>query len=132
MRASNELHKLARPWHCLAFGPDGGLWECKAGKLAHGALASYGTVTVIASWGGKWDHVSVSLASGKIPPWLLMEHIRRTFFRPTETVVQIHPPIDQYMDYSQLGPAIGKLQKHILHLWRPQFVDIPLPPLIFI
>jgi hypothetical protein len=71
--------------------------------------------------------VSVSLAGTreKTPTWAEMEAARRFFFEPTETVVQLHPPVDLYV--SQTGPHLG-----VLHLWRKQDAEHALPPREFI
>jgi len=79
------------------------------------------TLSVIASDGGGWDHVSVS-RSTRCPNWPEMEHIRRLFFQDTEAVMQLHPPIADYVD----GRTYG--HPYCLHLWRPQRADIPRPP----
>jgi len=76
---------------------------------------------VIASVNGEgWDHVSVSASEevGQfIPTWVEMEYVRRLFFKDDETVMQLHPPLK---DYVNCHPCV-------LHLWRPTFTDIPRP-----
>jgi hypothetical protein len=75
-------------------------------------------VYVIASDGGGWDHVSVSVASERrLPTWGEMAYIRRLFFHDDETVMQLHPPLSEYVNNAE-----------VLHLWRPQNDIIPLPP----
>lgn len=78
-------------------------------------------VRVIASWGGDWDHVSVS-REDRIPRWEEMEAVKRIMFDPNETVMQLHPPIAQYVNDNP----------NVLHLWKPHGVEIPLPPRIFV
>lgn len=80
-----------------------------------------------ASWGLGWDHVSVSVSEtrSKCPSWNEMEAVRRFFFEETETVVQLHPPIADYI--TNTGPHMG-----VLHLWRKQDAEHPLPPRIFV
>lgn len=68
-----------------------------------------------------WDHVSVS-RSNRTPTWGEMEQIKRLFFRDDECVMQLHPPIADYVD----GTAFGHV--NCLHLWRPTDVEIPRPP----
>jgi hypothetical protein len=73
---------------------------------------------VIASDGGGWDHVSVSVADMKrLPTWGEMAYIKRLFFHDDEAVMQVHPPTSQYVNNAE-----------VLHLWRPQHDAIPLPP----
>lgn len=72
---------------------------------------------VIASAYGDWDHVSVSLEN-RCPTWEEMDLIKRLFFYPTETVMQLHPPLSDHVN----------IHPHCLHLWRPQKQRIPMPP----
>lgn len=73
---------------------------------------------VIASWGEDWDHVSVSM-KGRTPNWEEMCEIKDLFFEPEECVIQFHPPQSKYIN----------IHPYALHLWRPQNVTIPMPPL---
>lgn len=74
---------------------------------------------VIAACGDEtgWDHVSVSRVE-RTPSWQEMERVRRLFFEPTETVVQLHPPLGDYVNH----------HPHCLHLWRKVGAEHPLPP----
>lgn len=72
---------------------------------------------VIASSGDGWDHVSVSLPN-RCPNWQEMEHVKRTFFRPDETAMQLHVPPSEHVNCAQT----------CLHLWRPLDREIPRPP----
>lgn len=72
---------------------------------------------VIASSSQGWDHVSVSRVN-RCPNWPEMEHVKRTFFKPDETVVQFHVPEKEYVNY----------HPYCLHLWRPQNGEIIRPP----
>ena len=74
-------------------------------------------LTVIASYGGGWDHVSVSHPK-RIPNWLEMSYIKRVFFFPSEAVMELHPPEPEYVNN----------HPRCLHLWRPHDVDVPQPP----
>jgi len=74
---------------------------------------------VIASVGEGWDHVSVS--SGKIlktPSWEDMDYVKRLFFKPFETAMQLHVPPSDHISFHD----------YTLHLWRPHGVEIPRPP----
>jgi len=64
---------------------------------------------VIASDGGGWDHVSVSLKT-RCPTWDEMCFIREKFFADHEWSMQLHPPKTENVNY----------HKFCLHLWRPQ------------
>ena len=95
------------------------------GKLDDGDGCAYqiGGMRVLASWGGGWDHVSVSAGWGprgatRVPTFAELESVRRMYFEDSETVIQIHPPLDRYVN----------CHPHVMHLWRPQGVTIPLPP----
>lgn len=72
---------------------------------------------VIATTGGGWDHVSVSLPK-MCPTWEDMEYIKRQFFEPHEAAMQLHPPQANYVN----------IHPHCLHIWRPQGRTIPMPP----
>lgn len=72
-----------------------------------------------------WDHVSVSVEGslGKvIPTWEEMAWVKRLCWNEDEVVMELHPAKDQYVN----------LHKGCLHLWKPQNVPIPLPPLEFV
>ena len=76
-----------------------------------------GDLRVIACNGEGWDHVSVS-REDRIPTWDEMEKIKRMFFREDETAMQLHVPPSRHIN----------CHPHVLHLWRPHDVAIPLPP----
>jgi hypothetical protein len=67
--------------------------------------------------GGGWEHVSVS-RTDRTPTWEEMEWVKRAFWDETDTVMQLHVPPTEHVDY----------HPHCLHLWRPLDVDIPRPP----
>ncbi|HEY2250937.1 MAG TPA: hypothetical protein VGH74_07735 [Planctomycetaceae bacterium] len=73
---------------------------------------------VIASDGGGWDHVSVSCMGVKrLPTWPEMAYVKVLFFDAEDAVMELHPPQSDYVNNWE-----------VLHLWRPQFQTIPLPP----
>lgn len=78
-------------------------------------------LTVIASTGLDWDHVSVSLRH-RSPTWQEMCHIKNLFWDEDEVVLQYHP---KKIDYVNHHPFC-------LHLWRPQNQSIPVPDLILV
>lgn len=67
------------------------------------------TLWAICSAGGGWDHVSVS-TKGRCPTWDEMSFVKKLFFYPEETVIQLHVPEAQHIN----------CHPHCLHLWRPQ------------
>ncbi len=79
------------------------------------------TLRVIASNGGDWDHVSVSHRKC-VPNWYEMEQIKRMFFEPDETCMQLHVPASDHINN----------HANVLHLWRPQLLEIPRPPAIMV
>jgi hypothetical protein len=76
---------------------------------------------IIASDGMGWDHVSVSLAD-RCPTWDEMEWVKRELWDPGDCVMQLHVPV---ADHKNCHP-------YCLHLWRPQFAEIPRPPAIMV
>lgn len=74
-------------------------------------------VMIIFSWGGGWDHVSVSYPS-RCCTWDEMCEVKDIFFRDDECVVQYHPA---KADYINRHP-------YCLHIWKPQQQSIPVPP----
>lgn len=78
-------------------------------------------MVVVFSWGGGWDHVSVSFRN-KTPTWDEMCIVKDIFFHENECVIQYHPPKSEYVNN----------HPHTLHLWKPQNGTIPMPPKIFV
>lgn len=76
---------------------------------------------VIASHGGDWNHVSVSLEN-RCPNWREMCFIKVLFFGEDDLVIQYHPPKSKYKN----------VHPYCLHLWQPQDVEIPMPPMEFV
>jgi len=74
---------------------------------------------VIVSDGMDWDHVSVSLPN-RCPNWPEMAFVKELFFEPSETVIQFHPAIEEYVNQ----------HPYCLHLWRSQLEVHKLPPTI--
>ncbi len=84
---------------------------------------------VIASAGRGWDHVSVCLCHRKNKAfiertctWAEMCWIKDFFFTKEETVLQYHPAESNYVN----------THPFVLHLWRPQGVEVPLPEMILV
>lgn len=74
-------------------------------------------IQAIASNKMEWDHVRVSLPN-RCPNWKEMSYIKELFFEPTETAMELHVPRDIHINF----------HPYCLHLWRPQNINIPLPP----
>lgn len=73
--------------------------------------------TVLASDGGGWDHVSVSLPD-RCPTWDEMCYFKNLFFETCEWVLQYHPASTRYVN----------IHSFCLHLWSPQKERVPIPP----
>lgn len=76
---------------------------------------------VIACNGGIWDHVSVS-TKFRVPNWDEMCFIKRLCFQNEENAYQIHPAEKDYIN----------CHPYVLHLWRPQTKQIPMPDKIMV
>ncbi len=76
---------------------------------------------VIYSFGGGWDHVSVSTRT-RCPTWAEMCAVKDLFFRPDECCVEYHPA---EADYVNRHP-------YCLHIWKPQNEALPKPPRVFV
>ena len=90
------------------------------GFIAFGELRStkgFKNCKIIGSWGGGWDHVSVSFR-GRTPTWEEMAEIKKMLFYPEEVCVEYHPPESEYVNY----------HPYVLHMFRPQNEVLPRPP----
>lgn len=65
------------------------------------------SLTVIASDGEGWEHVSVSTYK-RCPTWDEMSHVKDTFWGAQDLVIQYHPPESEYVN----------CHPFCLHLWR--------------
>ena len=72
---------------------------------------------VVFSWGGGWDHVSVSFTN-RCPTWEEMCEVKNMFFEPDEACFQLHPIQTEYVN----------MHPYCLHIWRLQEGEIPTPP----
>ena len=75
-------------------------------------------LTVVATDGSGWDHVSVSLPT-RCPTWEEMCLVKSLFFDDEEAVMQLHPPQSDWVNNHEF----------CLHLWRSQ--TVPIPPASF-
>ena len=71
----------------------------------------------VASWGGGWEHVSVSLAR-RCPTWEEMCMVKDIFWGEEECVVQFHPPRSEYVNR----------HPYCLHLWKKIGEEYETPP----
>lgn len=78
-------------------------------------------LSVIASDGQCWEHVSVSLGD-RVPNWKEMCFIKNLFWNDDECVVQYHPSKDVYINN----------HNYCLHLWKPLCEKLPIPPSILV
>lgn len=81
-------------------------------------------VKVIASDGGGWQHVSVSIHDSTFTPsWAVMCIVKDLFWNDEDAVVQFHPSKSEYVSYHD----------GCLHLWRcTDGREMPRPPAIFV
>lgn len=114
MKTLKEIEKLDR-FVIQKKGIDGG----------YGLAFLYGTrakpACVVFSWGGGWEHVSVSFAN-RTPTWDEMCKIKDMFWNEDECVVQYHPPKSDYVN----------VHPYCLHLWKPIGKEIITPPKDFV
>lgn len=74
--------------------------------------------SVIWSYGGGWDHVSVAPYKRHITPsWEDMCMIKNMFFDESEAAVQFHPARSDYVN----------MVPNCLHIWKPQNEKLPVP-----
>ena len=78
-------------------------------------------VSVVASDGLGWEHVSVSRRD-RCPTWDEMCQIKALFWGEEDCVVQYHPPRSEYVNN----------HPHCLHLWRPIGIALPAPDSILV
>lgn len=64
-----------------------------------------------------WQHVSVS--ARRMPNWIEMCFVKDLFWDQEECVIQYHPPRSRYVN----------CHPTCLHLWKPDGIVIPTPPM---
>lgn len=79
------------------------------------------SVTIVASWNGGWEHVSISMDK-RCPTWDEMCMIKDIFWDKEECVVQYHPPKSVYVNN----------HPYCLHLWKKIGQEFQLPPKEFV
>ncbi len=78
-------------------------------------------LSIIASDGAGWEHVSVRALRGRrsaTPTWAEMCQAKALFWDDEDAVVQFHPKRSEYVNQ----------HPNVLHLWRPTEGAIPTPP----
>lgn len=110
MRDLKEI-KSNRRLAIVNIGEDG-----LAAFLIHPAYKS-GSVVIVASWGGGWEHVSVS-NSKRCPTWDEMCMIKDIFWREDEWCCEFHPAEADYVNN----------HNYCLHIWKPLNKELPTPP----
>lgn len=113
MKSINELQRTPNLL-IRTIGEDGGYGEIQWGRLK---------ASVIWSYGGGWDHVSVApYKHSYTPSWEDMCKVKDMFFGAGETVVQYHPAEKDYVNN----------MRNCLHLWRPQKERLPKLPTVMV
>lgn len=81
-------------------------------------------IRIIASDGGGWQHVSVSLVDNrnKVPGWKIMCTVKELFWNDEDWVVQFHPAKSEYINN----------YPGCLHLWKPTEAIMPTPSSILV
>lgn len=76
-------------------------------------------VQILSTKDSGWEHVSVApLKAQRCLTWEEMSEIKALFWDDHELAIQYHPPKELYVNNHQ----------HVLHLWRPVGIDVPIPP----
>ncbi len=79
--------------------------------------------TVVCSWGGGWDHVSIAPVKRTLmPTWNMMCELKEIFFRDDEYAVQYHPPKSKNVS----------MVNNCLHIWKPTKAELTVPPSIMV
>lgn len=77
----------------------------------------------IFSYAGGWEHASVSPYAKRITPtWDDMTKIKEMCWEDDESVIQIHPPKEMYVNN----------MPNCLHLWRCYYKEMVTPPSCFV
>ena len=95
-----EELETRRDFQIIKKGFDGGM-----GVFTKGSLKN---MTVIWSYGGGWEHVSID-GKNRTPTWDEMCFIKDMFFSDDECCVQYHPQKSEYVNNIP----------HCLHIWKP-------------
>lgn len=119
MKSINQLYKELnnrKDFCIIRAGFDGGM-----GEFVRGTQKG---MTVIWSWGGGWEHVSMD-GKKRMPTWDEMCDLKDMLFMENECCAQYHPPKSEYVNNIP----------YCLHIWKPieQYSGIlPIPPSLFV
>lgn len=114
MKKQNEIVRLDHL--CVEqTGSDGGCGRIYLNGLRNEPLV------VVWSFGGGWEHVSVSYRK-RCPNWDEMCRVKDMFFYPEEVAVQYHPRQSEYVN----------THPYCLHIWRKRGEDFETPPMMFV
>lgn len=114
-----EPYRLSpSPLYASRYGDDYGFFEIPG---PCGAKLRCIVSNAVPTEGVFWEHVSVSLKN-RCPNWREMCFIKDIFWGDDETVMQLHPPKNDYVD----------CHPYCLHMWRPMLQEIPMPPSIMV
>ena len=114
MRTQQEITSNKK-LRVIQTGIDGG-----CGKIYLNGIAAK-PAGVVWSWGGGWEHVSVSYPN-RCPTWDEMCKVKEMFWHDSEVVVQFHPRKEDYVN----------IHPFCLHLWRKVGQDFETPPKIYV
>lgn len=78
-------------------------------------------LTIMASDGMGWEHVSVSLPN-RCPNWQEMCFVKDIFWKDDEIVIQYHRPKKEYINSCP----------NCLHMWRPINKKLFMPPKVLV
>lgn len=119
MKSLNQLYaelEARSDFNVINRSFDGGM-----GLFTKGAMKG---MTVIWSYGGGWEHVSID-GKKRMPDWNEMCMLKDMFFKDDECCVQYHPPKSEYVNNIP----------YCLHIWRPieeYSGKLPVPPSILV
>ena len=68
-----------------------------------------------------WEHVTVG-GKNKVPDWDVMCKVKDIFWDEEECCIEYHPRKSQYINNNE----------YCLHIWRPDFMELPEPPLLLL
>lgn len=119
MKSINQLYdelSSRNDFEIIRKGFDGGM-----GRFTKGSQKE---MTVIWSFAGGWEHVSID-GKKRMPTWEEMCQLKDMFFDDTECCVEYHPPKSEYVNNVN----------YCLHIWKPiekYSGKLPIPPSIFV
>ena len=119
MKSLKQLYdelNTRKDFKIIRTGLDGGM-----GEFTKGCIKG---MTVIWSYGGGWEHVSID-GKKRMPTWDEMCQLKDMLFKEDECCVQYHPPKSEYVNNIP----------YCLHIWKPiaQYSGVlPIPPSLLV